>query len=117
MNRRRPPPRLDSLSPAAREAAVRARRALGDRRATPNVPWIAALTGANRREIGEVSNGRRHRKCERFTVNFEIKRNVSRDRTQIQLPKCSGSESRAVGGIPISSTYEPGEFHGWAQGV
>ena len=54
MNRRRPPPRLDSLSPAAREAAARARRALGDRRATPNVPWISALTGANRRAIGEV---------------------------------------------------------------
>ena len=48
------PPRLDSLSPDAREASVRARQALGDRRATPNVPWIAALTGANRREIGGV---------------------------------------------------------------
>ena len=54
MTRHGRPPRLDSLSPEAREAAARARRALGDRRATPNVPWIAALTGANRREIGEV---------------------------------------------------------------
>ena len=48
------PPRLDSLSAEARAAAERARRALGDRRATPNVAWIAALTGANRREIGKV---------------------------------------------------------------
>ena len=54
MTLRRRPPRLDSLSPSAGEAAVRARRALGDRRATPNVAWIAALTGANRRAIGEV---------------------------------------------------------------
>jgi len=54
VTRHRPPPRLDSLSPEAREASLRARRALGDRRATPNVGWIAALTGANRREIGEV---------------------------------------------------------------
>ena len=54
MTRRGRPPRLDSLSPEAREAAVRARQALGDRRATPNVAWISALTGANRREIGEV---------------------------------------------------------------
>jgi hypothetical protein len=51
---RRPPPRLASLSPAAREAAARARRALGDPRAVPNVAWIAALTGANRREIGAI---------------------------------------------------------------
>jgi hypothetical protein len=54
VTRRGRPPRLDSLSPEAREAAARARRALGDRRATPNVAWIAALSGANRREIGEV---------------------------------------------------------------
>ncbi len=54
MTARRAPPHLDSLSPAAGEAAARARRALGDRRATPNVGWIAALTGANRREIGAV---------------------------------------------------------------
>jgi len=47
-------PALSSLSVEAREAAARARRALGDRRATPNVAWIAALTGANRREIGSV---------------------------------------------------------------
>ncbi len=54
MTPRRHPPRLDSLAPTAGEAAVRARRALGDRRATPNVAWIAALTGANRRAIGAV---------------------------------------------------------------
>ncbi len=54
MTRPRPAPRLDSLSAEARAAAARARRALGDRRATPNVGWIAALTGANRREIAEV---------------------------------------------------------------
>ena len=54
MTRRGRPLRLDSLSPEAREATARARRALGDRRATPNVAWISALSGANRREIGEV---------------------------------------------------------------
>jgi hypothetical protein len=54
LTRRGSPLRLDSLAPEAREAAVRARQALGDRRATPNVAWIAALTGANRRAIGEV---------------------------------------------------------------
>ena len=54
MTRRARPPTLDSLSAEAREAAARARRALGDRRATPNVAWISALTGANRREIGAV---------------------------------------------------------------
>jgi len=47
-------PRLDSLSPEAREAAIRARRALGDRRATPNIAWISDLTGANRRAIGQA---------------------------------------------------------------
>jgi Methyltransferase domain len=51
---RRAPPHLTTLSAGARSAAERARRALGDRRATPNVAWIAALTGANRREIGNV---------------------------------------------------------------
>jgi len=54
VTRRRTPPHLTSLSAGARAAADRARRALGDRRATPNVAWIAALTGANRREIGNV---------------------------------------------------------------
>ncbi len=54
MKRRSPAPGLASLSPAAREAVARARRALGDRRATPNVAWIAALTGANRRKISEA---------------------------------------------------------------
>jgi hypothetical protein len=54
VTRRRDPPRLASLSSAAVAAAARARRALGDRRAVPNVAWIAALTGANRREIGLV---------------------------------------------------------------
>jgi hypothetical protein len=54
VTRRYPRPRLDSLSVEAGEAVGRARRALGDRRATPNVAWIASLTGANRREIGTV---------------------------------------------------------------
>ena len=54
MTRRRTTPRLDALSPLAREAAARARRALGDRRATPNIAWVAALTGANRRAISDV---------------------------------------------------------------
>ena len=54
MTRHARPPRLDTLSAEAREASLRARQALGDRRATPNVGWIAALTGANRREIAEV---------------------------------------------------------------
>lgn len=53
---RRPtgPPRLSSLSPAAQEAVARARRALGDRRATPNVAWLSALSRANRRQISGV---------------------------------------------------------------
>jgi hypothetical protein len=51
---RHPPLRLASLSPEAGAAAARARSALGDRRATPNVAWIVALTGANRREIGSI---------------------------------------------------------------
>ncbi len=54
MTRRQQPPRLASLAPTAREAAARARRALGDRRAIPDVAWIAALTGANRRRIGDT---------------------------------------------------------------
>jgi hypothetical protein len=54
VTRRQRPPRLASLALPAREAAARARRALGDRRATPDVAWIAALTGANRREIGDA---------------------------------------------------------------
>ncbi len=54
MTVRRPPLRLESLSAEARVACARARRALGDRRASPNVEWIAALTGANRRAIGDV---------------------------------------------------------------
>jgi len=51
---RRAPPRLDSLAPEAREASHRARRALGDRGSLPNIPWIVALTGANRRALGHV---------------------------------------------------------------
>lgn len=50
---RRPtaPLRLASLSPGAQEAVARARRALGDRRATPNIAWLSTLTGANRRRL------------------------------------------------------------------
>ncbi len=54
MTHRREPLRLASLSAEAGAAVARARSALGDRRATPNVAWVAALTGANRREIGSV---------------------------------------------------------------
>lgn len=54
MSRPAPRPSLGTLSPEAQEAAARARRALGDRRATPSVAWIAELTGAHRREIGAV---------------------------------------------------------------
>ena len=46
--------RLSSLSAEAVNAVARARRALGDRRATPNLAWLTALTGANRRAIGQV---------------------------------------------------------------
>jgi hypothetical protein len=42
-------------SPArTRIAIARARRALGDRRATPSIPWLVRLTGASRGEIDEV---------------------------------------------------------------
>lgn len=54
MKRRRRSLGLLSLSEGAQRAAVRARRALGDRRATPNVPWISELSGANRRKISAV---------------------------------------------------------------
>jgi hypothetical protein len=52
----RPPPalQLSALSVETRSAIERARRALGDRRATPNLGWIAALTGARRRELDAV---------------------------------------------------------------
>lgn len=46
--------RLSSLSEEAQQAVERARRALGDRRATPNIAWLSALTGANRRKLSEV---------------------------------------------------------------
>ncbi len=47
-------PTLSSLSEGAQSAVARARRALGDRRATPNVAWLASLTGANRRKLSSV---------------------------------------------------------------
>jgi hypothetical protein len=52
----RPPPavRISALSAETRNAIERARRALGDRRATPNLGWIAQLTGARRRELDAV---------------------------------------------------------------
>ncbi len=42
------------LPEPVREAGLRARRALGDRGAGPNPAWIAALTGARRREVVDV---------------------------------------------------------------
>ncbi len=54
MKRRPSPPTLRSLSEGAQSAVARARRALGDRRAAPNVAWLAALTGANRRKLSAV---------------------------------------------------------------
>ncbi|MGA8542883.1 MAG: class I SAM-dependent methyltransferase [Thermoplasmata archaeon] len=39
---------------SARAAVQRARRALGDPRTTPSIPWLVHLTGASRAEIGEV---------------------------------------------------------------
>ncbi len=52
--RRTTPLRLAALSAESVAAVARARRALGDRRATPNLGWVAALTGGNRRAIGKV---------------------------------------------------------------
>jgi predicted O-methyltransferase YrrM len=54
MRRRKVPLRVDGLPEDARSAVERARRALGDRRATPNLRWIAELTGARRLEIARV---------------------------------------------------------------
>jgi len=54
MRRAAAPWRVGTLPEEARCAVERAHRALGDRRATPNLPWIAALTGATRRQIAEV---------------------------------------------------------------
>jgi methyltransferase family protein len=54
MKARKPALTLRSLSNEAGAAVLRARRALGDRRASPNLPWLARLTGANRRTIGAV---------------------------------------------------------------
>ncbi len=48
MSRPVTPLRLDTLPAEARAAAERARRALGDRRSTPNLGWIVALSGARR---------------------------------------------------------------------
>jgi len=54
MRRRAAPLRVGTLPEDVRRTVERARRALGDRRALPNLPWIAALTGATRRQIAEV---------------------------------------------------------------
>lgn len=54
MSARKVPLRLEMLPEEARSAVERAKRALGDRRATPNLPWIAELTGARRPEIARV---------------------------------------------------------------
>ncbi|HTP53503.1 MAG TPA: class I SAM-dependent methyltransferase [Thermoplasmata archaeon] len=55
MTARKTPWRLDSLPEEAQAAVERARRALGDRRATPNLGWLAELTGARRTEIARVA--------------------------------------------------------------
>ncbi|HTP55987.1 MAG TPA: class I SAM-dependent methyltransferase [Thermoplasmata archaeon] len=54
MRRRKVPLRVDTLPAEARSAVERARRALGDRRATPNLEWLAELTGARRPEIART---------------------------------------------------------------
>lgn len=54
MSARKPPLNLDALPEATRAAVERARRALGDRRATPNLPWLSELTGARRPEIART---------------------------------------------------------------
>ena len=54
MSRPAAPLGVGTLPEPARDAVQRAHRALGDRRASPNLPWVAALTGANRRQIAEV---------------------------------------------------------------
>jgi hypothetical protein len=54
MRRRKVPLRVATLPEDARAAVERARRALGDRRATPNLAWIAGLTGARRPEIART---------------------------------------------------------------
>jgi hypothetical protein len=54
MRRGRTPFRIETLPEETRRAVERAHRALGDRRALPNLPWIAALTGASRRQIVRV---------------------------------------------------------------
>ncbi len=54
MRRRSRTLRLASFSPESVAAVARARRALGDRRATPNLGWLSELTGAHRRAIGTV---------------------------------------------------------------
>ncbi|MGP8078520.1 MAG: class I SAM-dependent methyltransferase [Thermoplasmata archaeon] len=54
MKPRRVPLRVDTLPGEARTAVERARRALGDRRATPNLVWLTELTGARRPEVARV---------------------------------------------------------------
>ncbi len=54
MTRRPAPLRLEMLSTETQSAVERARRALGDRRTTPNLGWITALTGVRTRELDAV---------------------------------------------------------------
>ena len=54
MTVRKVPLRVDTLPADARIAVERARRALGDRRSTPNLVWLTALTGARRPEVARV---------------------------------------------------------------
>lgn len=48
------PWRVAALPDAVRASVERAQRALGDRRATPNLAWLSALTGAHRRQVTGV---------------------------------------------------------------
>lgn len=45
---------VEVLTPAARKAIDQARRALGDRRARPNLAWLSALTGRPFSELSSV---------------------------------------------------------------
>ncbi|HTW56173.1 MAG TPA: class I SAM-dependent methyltransferase [Thermoplasmata archaeon] len=54
MPRRSAPWRVGALPDDVRTTVERARRALGDRRATPNLVWLSALSGAHRRQVTSV---------------------------------------------------------------
>jgi len=48
------PWRVSALPEEVRTTVERARQALGDRRATPNLVWLSALSGAHRRQVTSV---------------------------------------------------------------